>query len=220
MSKESAGRPYSGTVLEKQAAAPCTPVCRKNAYLRQELFYHSRALKLQISNASETIRILPFQIRISPFRFWKNHAATVDLSETALYNDRQMETFPSEFSIDTEGVLMVTIKDIARQCDVAVSTVSRVLNNHPNVSDETRRKVEAACASLHYVPNASARNLVMTSSNTIALILRGFNNPFFAPIIRSIEQEISSSGYSLELHQISDEADELHAGAMVSASSF
>ena len=113
---------------------------------------------------------------------------------------------------------MVTIKDIARECDVAVSTVSRVLNSHPNVSDETRKKVEDACARLHYVPNASARNLVLTSSNTVALILRGFNNPFFGPILRSIEQEIESAGYSLELHQISDEGDELLAGAMASAS--
>ena len=113
---------------------------------------------------------------------------------------------------------MVTIKDIAKQCNVAVSTVSRVLNHHPNVSERTRQKVEEACASLHYVPNTSARNLVLTSSNTIALVLRGFNNPFFGPIIRSIEQEIASSGYSLELHQISDEGDELLAGEMVCAS--
>ena len=54
---------------------------------------------------------------------------------------------------------MATIKDIAASCKVAVSTVSRVLNDHPDVSPETRARVLNAARELHYVPNNAARDL-------------------------------------------------------------
>jgi LacI family transcriptional regulator len=57
---------------------------------------------------------------------------------------------------------MTNIKDIALHCGVAISTVSRVLNDHPDVSEETREKVLRAVKELHYIPNTSARNLVRT----------------------------------------------------------
>ena len=47
----------------------------------------------------------------------------------------------------------MTIKDIAKQCSVSVSTVSRVLNDRPDVSDEVRRKVRAAIKDSNYIPN-------------------------------------------------------------------
>ena len=52
----------------------------------------------------------------------------------------------------------MTIKDIAKQCSVSVSTVSRVLNDRPDVSDEVRRKVRAAIKDSNYIPNNSARD--------------------------------------------------------------
>lgn len=110
---------------------------------------------------------------------------------------------------------MTNIKDIARYCGVAVSTVSRVLNNHPDVSDETREKVQKAIEELNYIPNNSARNLVKTSSDTIALLVKGVNNPFFSRLIKVIEREITARGYSLELHQMDTSEDELRIGAQL-----
>jgi LacI family transcriptional regulator len=110
---------------------------------------------------------------------------------------------------------MTNIKDIAQYCGVAVSTVSRVLNNHPDVSDETREKVMRAVEELHFVPNSSARNLVRTSSDTIGLLVKGVNNPFFAKMIKTIEREIAARGYTLELHQMDTTVDELVLGAQL-----
>lgn len=110
---------------------------------------------------------------------------------------------------------MTNIKDIALHCGVAISTVSRVLNDHPDVSEETREKVLRAVNELHYIPNTSARNLVRTSSDTIALLVKGVNNPFFAKIIKTIEREITLRGYSLELHHMDTSVDELRIGAQL-----
>ena len=110
---------------------------------------------------------------------------------------------------------MTNIKDIALHCGVAISTVSRVLNDHPDVSEETREKVLRAVDELHYIPNTSARNLVRTSSDTIALLVKGVNNPFFSKLIKVIDREITLRGYTLELHQMDTSADELRIGAQL-----
>ena len=107
----------------------------------------------------------------------------------------------------------MTIKDVAAYCGVAVSTVSRVLNNHPDVSPETRTRVLEAVDKLHYIPNNSARDLVLAPADTIGLVVRGAENPFFTPIIRTIEERCEKAGYTMVLHQIPVGADEISAGA-------
>ena len=71
----------------------------------------------------------------------------------------------------------MTIKDIARQCGVSVSTVSRVLNDRPDVSPENRRKVLSAIQRSNYIPNNTARDLVKTKSDAIGLVVRGRVQP-------------------------------------------
>lgn len=112
----------------------------------------------------------------------------------------------------------MTIKDIAGRCGVSVSTVSRVLNNHPDVSKSVRDKVMSVVKEVHYVPNSSARDLVKTKSDAIGLVVRGVGNPFFTEVIRAIEQRVGQAGYSLVLHQINSGEDELLAGASLSRS--
>ena len=107
----------------------------------------------------------------------------------------------------------MTIKDIAAYCNVSVSTVSRVLNDHPDVSASVRRQVLDAVEAFHYVPNASARDLVRTPADTIGLIAKGIGNPFYTEIIWAIEEEIRRAGYTLVMSQIKTEDDELKAGA-------
>ncbi|MDO4404448.1 MAG: LacI family DNA-binding transcriptional regulator [Atopobiaceae bacterium] len=107
----------------------------------------------------------------------------------------------------------MTIKDVAAYCGVAVSTVSRVLNNHPDVSEDTRAKVLAAIAKLNYIPNNSARDLVTPQGDSIGVVVRGAENPFFTPVIRAIEARCELAGYTMVLHQIPAGADEVAAGA-------
>ena len=112
----------------------------------------------------------------------------------------------------------MTIKDIAERCGVSVSTVSRVLNDHPDVSAANREKVMAVVQETHYVPNNSARDLVRPAADTIGLVVRGVGNPFFTSVIRAIERAIAEAGYTMVLHQIRSGEDELRAGAELARS--
>ena len=107
----------------------------------------------------------------------------------------------------------MTIKDVAEYSGVSISTISRVLNNHPDVREEVRAKVLKAIQELHYVPNGSARDLVKTQSDAIGVVVRGVENPFLTSVLRSIEEAIRQMGYTMVIHQIGTEEDEVAEGA-------
>ncbi len=115
-------------------------------------------------------------------------------------------------------VWTVTIKDIAKRCGVSVSTVSRALNNHPDVSDAVRERVMETVRAVHYVPNNSARDLAKPQSNSIGLVVRGVGNPFFSKVMRSIENAIRRAGYMMTFCQIPSGADEVSVGASLARS--
>ena len=86
----------------------------------------------------------------------------------------------------------MTIKDIARICGVGVSTVSRAMNNHPDINIETKQMIMQVMKEYNYVPNNSARNLKRTASKTIAVLVKGVANPFFRKMIQILEQDITA----------------------------
>ena len=85
-----------------------------------------------------------------------------------------------------KGGVAVTIKDIARACGVSVSTVSRVLNQRPDVSEKVRQRVLAEMEQQGFLPNNSARDLVRSKSETIGVVVRGVGNLFFSQLLKSI----------------------------------
>lgn len=89
----------------------------------------------------------------------------------------------------------LTIKDIARLAGVSDSTVSRVLTNHPSVSEKTRRDVLTVINDSGYLPDSVARCLVTGRSNTLAFITEDIRNPFFAEIARGVEDAAGAEGY-------------------------
>ncbi len=107
----------------------------------------------------------------------------------------------------------MTIKDVAEYCGVSITTVSRVLNNHPDVREEVRARVWAATQELHYVPNSSARDLGKSQTDTIGVVVRGEQNPFLSSVMRSIEAAAGKVGYTLIPHHVGTEDDELGEGA-------
>lgn len=109
----------------------------------------------------------------------------------------------------------MTIKDIARNCGVSVSTVSRVLNHHPDVSEEVRQRVLEEVRRSAYVPNTSARDLVRSSSDAIGVVVRGNGNLFFSAVLKTISSEIDRYGYTMTLRYIDSDADEVGAGALL-----
>lgn len=103
----------------------------------------------------------------------------------------------------------LTIKDIARICGVGVSTVSRAINNHPDINPETKEKIMRVIEENHYIPNNSARNLKRTESNTIAIMIKGIANPFFLAMFKIFEQELNNQNYTFVLQRVQQEEDEL-----------
>lgn len=92
---------------------------------------------------------------------------------------------------------MVTIYDIAKKADVSITTVSRVINNHPYVKEETKKKIENLLKETGYVPNSNASSLVSKKTNTIAVILPDITNSFFANIFRGAEETANSQDFTV-----------------------
>ena len=109
----------------------------------------------------------------------------------------------------------MTIKDIARECGVGISTVSRVLNNRPDVSEDVRQRVLAAVEAKGYIPNNSARDLVKSRSDAIGVVVRGTGNLFFSAMIKTISAEIDRCGYDMVLRFLDVGEDEVKAGAIL-----
>jgi DNA-binding LacI/PurR family transcriptional regulator len=95
--------------------------------------------------------------------------------------------------------MSVTIRDVARESGVNVSTVSRALNNEYGVHQRTRERVIAAAGRLNYRPNLVARGLVTGRSHSLALIVSDIRNPFFAEVARGAEDAARAGGCDLVL---------------------
>ena len=94
---------------------------------------------------------------------------------------------------------MATLKDVARETGLTVTTVSRVLNNRGYISEETREKVYEAMKKLNYRPNEVARSLSKKSTNTIGVIVPHIRHPYFSELISNLENEASKRGYKMIL---------------------
>ncbi|MBP7828902.1 MAG: LacI family DNA-binding transcriptional regulator [Kiritimatiellae bacterium] len=96
-----------------------------------------------------------------------------------------------------------TIKDIAKECGVSLSTVSLVLNNNPRISAKTRETVLASVEKHGYQPNASARNLASRTSRTICVAVPALSHVFadvyFGEIVSGIYDRASEAGYKVIL---------------------
>ena len=103
----------------------------------------------------------------------------------------------------------ITIKDVAKMCGVGVSTVSRAINNHPDINPETREKILKVISEHNYIPNNSARNLKRQESKTVAVLMKGISNPFFHGMIKILEHEIEHRRYSFLLHHVDEGEDEI-----------
>lgn len=103
----------------------------------------------------------------------------------------------------------ITIKDIARICGVGVSTVSRAINNHPDINPATRNAIMETITKYGYVPNNSARNLKRTDARSIAILVKGLTNPFFAQMLRIVEEAVDKKRYTLVLRHVEFSEDEV-----------
>ncbi len=105
------------------------------------------------------------------------------------------------------GIVIATIRDVAKLAGVSVSTVSRYLNKSGYVNAETQRSIKAAIEKLDYAPNQVARGLAGKKTKTIALILPDISNLFFSDLARAVEDVAATYGYTVILGNSDDQGD-------------
>jgi LacI family transcriptional regulator len=93
--------------------------------------------------------------------------------------------------------MAATIKDVARAAKVSVASVSRALNGHPSVTEDTRKLVLAAARSLRYIPHSGARSLSTKRTDTIGVVLPDLYGEFFSELIRGIDVAARRRGLHL-----------------------
>jgi LacI family transcriptional regulator len=100
-----------------------------------------------------------------------------------------------------------TIHDVARAAQVAIGTVSRVLNGHKSVSDDVRRRVLRAIKKLKYEPDRVAQSMRLGVTRTVACTTRDISMPGFGAIVYSAEEVLRASGYTLLLATTDERKD-------------
>jgi len=101
----------------------------------------------------------------------------------------------------------VTMKDVAREAGVALSTVSHFLNQSAPLSEETRQKIKKAIEKLNYRPNLTARNLKKRKTNTIGVFVPDIANPFYAEIYKGVADAAREKKYNVILYATSYQKD-------------
>lgn len=91
----------------------------------------------------------------------------------------------------------VTIRDVAREADVSVASVSRYINQSAPVSQKLAMRIQMAMDQLDYIPQAAARNLAIQKKNSIGLLLTDMQSNFFATLLAGIEEEVRGHGFNL-----------------------
>lgn len=112
---------------------------------------------------------------------------------------------------------MVTIKDVAKEAGVAISTVSNVINQVDNVSAETKQKVLDAVEKLKYVPNFNARSLKSNKKNTVGLFLSSIQGDFYQKLVQAIHLQCKLAGYMMNIYVSNENTSEEIYGMVLSS---
>ena len=108
---------------------------------------------------------------------------------------------------------MVTRKEVALKAGVSTATVSRVTSGRGYVSEEARRKVEAAIGMLNYIPNNIAKNLSRNQSNVVAVLVEDVTNPYYLQILEAMEGEGTKHNLIISLFAVNkDDIDMIMTG--------
>lgn len=113
----------------------------------------------------------------------------------------KLRKIPSE-----EPSRRVTLRDVAREADVSIKTVSRVVNGEREVSTETAARVAEVLSRLGYQPNELARSLRGQRSRTVGLMIADISNPFYSSCAKAVEEVARDRGYTVVLCASSEDA--------------
>lgn len=117
---------------------------------------------------------------------------------------------------------MAGLKEVANLAGVSIATVSRVINNAPNISDETRLRVQKAMKAINYRPSRIAKRLRSKSvtGNLVGVLFPDISNPFYVDVLTGIEDFLHSHSYLLIMCNLSQNAEKekMYVDALVSES--
>ena len=109
----------------------------------------------------------------------------------------------------------MTIRDIAAKTGYAVGTVSRALNNHPNVSDKARTAILQAAQEMGFEINVNAKQLKQTHSNTILVVTKGIGNELFGEMVETMQHLIAQTSYQMVVDYMDEDFNEVaHAARL------
>jgi DNA-binding LacI/PurR family transcriptional regulator len=108
--------------------------------------------------------------------------------------------------------MSITIKEVAKEAGVSISTVSKVINKSPTISQETAKRVEDVMKKLHYYPNLRAKNFAQKSTKNIIFMTRlqkdvAFMNPHMFEIMCGAQKTLAAKGYNLSVLSIDSDAE-------------
>jgi LacI family transcriptional regulator len=98
----------------------------------------------------------------------------------------------------------VTISDIARELNITAATVSRALNDHPGIKEDTKKAVRAIASKLNYQPNKLASSLRLGRSNIIGVIIPSAEINFFGSVVHGIEKVANENNYNVLIYQTNE----------------
>lgn len=102
-------------------------------------------------------------------------------------------------------MIQITIKDLALKLGISPSTVSRALNDHPDINKQTKKKIQILAAELGYEPNVIARNLKTSRSNQLGIVMPEIKHDFFANIVSGFEDVAYDRGYTVIVAQSNED---------------
>jgi LacI family transcriptional regulator len=103
----------------------------------------------------------------------------------------------------------MTIKDIAAQTGYSVGTISRVLNNQPNVSEKARKAIMDAAEASGFQLNANAKQLKQAHSNTILMVVKGTSNELFSSLVEALQARINETNHPLVVDYLDENSNEV-----------
>lgn len=103
----------------------------------------------------------------------------------------------------------MTIKDLAKKTGYGVATVSRVLNNHPNVSEKARRSILQAVEESGFQINENAKQLKQQRPTSILVVVKGTSNEMFSALVEAIQSRVAETEYPLVVDYIDEDANEV-----------
>jgi LacI family transcriptional regulator len=103
----------------------------------------------------------------------------------------------------------MTIKDLAAQTGYSVGTISRVLNNQPNVSEKAKAAILAAAEECGFTLNSNAKNLKQQRSTSILVVVKGRSNELFGTLIEAIQARVAQTPYPLVVDYLDEDQNEV-----------